>query len=316
MKTFISYFKEYHASYYNAKLYLVFAGVISSLIFCNYYFEFERGFIRQQPNPYMQILWFTIVNIGLYAFSIGLLKLFRKSKLVIRWDFVLYTFIGLVIISIDRSINVFSHEIKYYVHRHVYPAAFYMVANASSLITMLIPLLIYKYTIDRQQDFGLYGLRFKGVKFAMYKPLLLLIIPLVFFASFIPEFIQYYPTYTKLHPELAARYLHLPQWVIIGVYEILYIGDFLFTEIAFRGLLVIGLIRFIGKDAILPMVVVYVALHFGKPIGETISSVFGGYILGVLALYSKNIWGGVALHCGVASCMEFFAWMQLELMNA
>ncbi len=35
----------------------------------------------------------------------------------------------------------------------------------------------------------------------------------------------------------------------------------------------------------------YVALHYGKPAGETISSFFGGYILGVLAYQSKNIWG-------------------------
>ena len=61
----------------------------------------------------MQILWFTIVNIGLYAFSIGLLKLFREIKTSYSLGFLCcITFIGLVIISIDRSINVFSHEVN------------------------------------------------------------------------------------------------------------------------------------------------------------------------------------------------------------
>lgn len=313
MKKFISYFKDYHRTYYNSKVYLSFAVFIACIIFANYYFEFERGFIRRLTNPYSQILTFILVNIVLYALSVVLLKLFRKQSFTVQWKYVVYVLVALVIIGIDRSINVFSHGLKEFVHRDVYPASFYIVANASSLLTMLIPLLLFKLTVDRTQDFGLYGLRFKGVSFGMYKPLLLLIIPLVFFASFIPEFTNYYPTYTKLYPQRAADYLHIPQALLIVVYEIVYIGDFLFTELAFRGLLIIGVIRFIGKDAILPMVVVYVALHFGKPIGETISSAFGGYILGVLALYSKNIWGGVALHCGVALSMEVFAYMQLSL---
>ena len=56
-------------------------------------------------------------------------------------------------------------------------------------------------------------------------------------------------------------------------------------------------------------------LHFGKPLGECISSVFGGYILGVIALYSRNIWGGVVLHMGVAALMELAAFSQLLIRN-
>jgi len=41
------------------------------------------------------------------------------------------------------------------------------------------------------------------------------------------------------------------------------------------------------------MVVAYASIHFGKPLGETIPSVFGGYLLGVLALYTRSIWGGL-----------------------
>ena len=38
------------------------------------------------------------------------------------------------------------------------------------------------------------------------------------------------------------------------------------------------------------MAATYAALHFGKPMGETISSIFGGYILGVIALYNHSNW--------------------------
>jgi membrane protease YdiL (CAAX protease family) len=75
----------------------------------------------------------------------------------------------------------------------------------------------------------------------------------------------------------------------------------------FRGFLVIGLSKLLGKNVILPMAATYVVLHFGKPMGETISSVLGGYILGIIALYSRNIWGGVFIHGGIAFLMEVFA---------
>jgi membrane protease YdiL (CAAX protease family) len=57
------------------------------------------------------------------------------------------------------------------------------------------------------------------------------------------------------------------------------------------------------------MAATYAVLHFGKPMGETISSFFGGYILGVLALYTRNIWGGVFIHVLLAFGMEVFAYL-------
>ncbi len=61
------------------------------------------------------------------------------------------------------------------------------------------------------------------------------------------------------------------------------------------------------------MAATYVFLHFGKPMGEAISSGFGGYILGIIALYSGNIWGGVFVHVGIAWLMEAMAWMQISV---
>ena len=91
-------------------------------------------------------------------------------------------------------------------------------------------------------------------------------------------------------------------------YELVYIFDILFTELFFRGFLIIGFVALYGKDCVLPMVSLYAVLHFGKPATETISSVAGGYILGVIALYGRNIWGGFFVHGGIALFMELFAW--------
>ena len=58
------------------------------------------------------------------------------------------------------------------------------------------------------------------------------------------------------------------------------------------------------------MITVYCFLHFGKPMGEAISSIFGGYILGILAYESRNIYGGLIAHLGVAWGMEYLAYLQ------
>ena len=73
--------------------------------------------------------------------------------------------------------------------------------------------------------------------------------------------------------------------------------------------MVVALSKFVGREAILPMVAVYCFLHFGKPMSETISSIFGGYILGILAYSSRNIYGGLIAHLGVAWGMEYMAFL-------
>ncbi len=60
----------------------------------------------------------------------------------------------------------------------------------------------------------------------------------------------------------------------------------------------------------LRMTATYAVIHFEKPIGETISSVFGGYILGIIALYSCNIWGDIFIHGVTAFVMEIFAFLK------
>jgi membrane protease YdiL (CAAX protease family) len=65
--------------------------------------------------------------------------------------------------------------------------------------------------------------------------------------------------------------------------------------------------KYLGNYVVLPMVVVYAVLHFGKPRGETLGCIGGGYILGILALRTKNIYGGIAIHMGIAFLMEVCA---------
>ena len=92
-------------------------------------------------------------------------------------------------------------------------------------------------------------------------------------------------------------------------FELFYLISFIAVEMMFRGYLIYRMEKYLGNYVVLPMMVAYAALHFGKPLGETLGSVGGAYILGVLALKSKNIYGGIFIHMGVAFLMEVFALM-------
>lgn len=139
--------------------------------------------------------------------------------------------------------------------------------------------------------------------------IILIMIPAVFLASFIPAFTEYYPRY---RPTLASISYDIPGLIFLIPFEAAYGLFILATEILFRGFLVLGMLKYSGKAAILPMVALYCFLHFGKPGIEAVSSIFGGYILGVITLYGRSLIPAMAWHLSLAWLMEFFAWWQQQ----
>jgi hypothetical protein len=132
-------------------------------------------------------------------------------------------------------------------------------------------------------------------------------IPLIAAASFTESFQRQYPMYWSSE---AHNYLGVSEKFTALTYEVAYGFDFISVEYLFRGFMVIGMASLFGRNAILMMAVAYCFLHFGKPPGEAISSIFGGYVLGVIAYETKNVWGGIMIHLGIAWGMELAAWMQ------
>ena len=151
-----------------------------------------------------------------------------------------------------------------------------------------------------------YGLTTKGFRAAPYFAILACMIPLVALASTRPDFLHTYPKVKNIAWIAASA---RPVWPWQLLYEISYGLDFLNIELFFRGLLAIGLARYAGDQVILPMAAFYCTIHFGKPLGECISSFFGGLVLGVLALRSRSILGGVIVHLGLAWMMELGGWI-------
>jgi membrane protease YdiL (CAAX protease family) len=132
-------------------------------------------------------------------------------------------------------------------------------------------------------------------------------LPIILTASFLPGFQKQYPMYAVTQAHL---FLQVPEWVTVTMYETAYALNFVGIEFFYRGFLVIGMATVLDRSAILPMASLYCFLHFGKPMPEAVSSIFGGYILGVIALQTRSIWGGILVHVGIAWMMEAIAWLQ------
>jgi hypothetical protein len=173
-------------------------------------------------------------------------------------------------------------------------------------IFVLPALVLLRLTADRDVK-GLYGLCNGHHHVKAYMCLYMVILPILATVSFTPDFQSYYPMYQPwLYESVFAR----PVWLNTVIYETVYISDFLMVEMIFRGALVIGMASILGRTAVLPMIVAYVALHFGKPVMETMSALFGGYFLGALAYQTRHIWGGVIIHMGIALIIELLRFFQ------
>jgi membrane protease YdiL (CAAX protease family) len=185
--------------------------------------------------------------------------------------------------------------------------AYKFAINALGFVFLAIPVTIYWLVADRGKE-RLYGLHAKGVVLWPYFVLILLMLPLLFAAGSQADFQRVYPRASHLYiPRTDPHY-----WASTIAYETIYSVDYVVTEFFFRGFLIIPFARIIGPKAILPMCAFYVSIHFDKPLGEAISSFFGGLLLGVLAYRTKSIYGGVIVHLGIALCMELVGWYYLH----
>lgn len=175
------------------------------------------------------------------------------------------------------------------------------------IFLVVLPLAVYKYLFDRKIE-GIYGLCRRTQHLQVYLLALLCLLPFVAAASWLPDFQSYYP---RFRPDIYEGALGMPMWGVTAFFETCYGADFITTEVFFRGALVIGMAAVLGPRAVLPMCVFYCTVHFGKPLLESCSACFGGYILGILAYKTKHIWGGVCAHLGIAFMMEIMGLIHL-----
>ncbi len=144
-----------------------------------------------------------------------------------------------------------------------------------------------------------FGFRWRGFvrHLPLYMALYVLMVPLIWWASTRPSFLQTYP-FPHLARENARAF-----WM----WEAVYLLQFAALEMFFRGFLVFSLERRFGLHGIFVMVIPYAMIHLHKPMPEAFGAIGAGILLGYLALRTRSFYGGILLHFGVALTMDLLA---------
>lgn len=261
-------------------------------IFCNYYFGLNR-YLTIQPFFRAYTGWYLVF---LSAFGCGYLLVNLTSSSHWRQRNFLAVFLIAPVIfawkmSYDPEFSITGNtELNAYWNQVIYwPFKLIVIAGILFLISKLS---------GSSKEF--YGVNKKQHDLKPYFLMLVMMIPLIAAASTQADFLAMYP---KLKNIGYLQTDHNTGWYKL-LYELSYGSDFFGIELFFRGFLVLGFIKWVGKDAIIPMAMFYCTIHFGKPLGECISSFFGGLILGVVVYHSRTIIGGFIVHVGIAWLME------------
>jgi membrane protease YdiL (CAAX protease family) len=174
---------------------------------------------------------------------------------------------------------------------HLYLAA------VSVITRTLFPLLCIIFVLRKKPPAFGYKVRGTHRLFGLYLVFLILLLPIIYFASQQPTFLAHYPLYSGAGNSLSHLF----------IYEISYLLVFFSGESLWRGYMLFGLAPRFGLYAIGIMALPYVMMHYGKPAPEAFGALIAALVLGYLALKHKSFWLGVALHFSVAFSMDILS---------
>ncbi len=274
-------------------------------LYINYEFNFDDRVLRGQRG-FIKFLFYFLFYASAYYITFLPLSLAKKKTFFLNKTFWIKSLLAIAVLSLDSSVPFLPGMVNLWFEPSLQFWVYKVSINLIGFFTVLSPLLIFYWIFDRKEN-HYYGLHPKHFDARPYFQMLLIMLPVLSAASFHPSFIKQYPMYKT---SAAHVILNIPEWLTVMIYEIAYGLDFVTVEFLFRGFMVIGMIQILGRHAVLSMAATYCFLHTGKPIGEAISSIFGGYLLGVVAYETKSIWGGVIVHVGIAWMMEVIGFGQ------
>ena len=292
MKKIVRYIRDYAAGT-DKRLFMLSTVFIGVFIFINYRFRLNYH-INSLPEPLQYAGWYAVFFL---AFSFAYLcnaLLNGKKELKQRSFLVLLLLAPLLFawkMAFDMELDLSPNRFQNNYWNQVLYWPYKLVGMTAALW------LVWKL---RREDQPFYGCSLHNFKARPYWIMLLIMVPLVAAASTQPDFLAVYPKLKNV-----AYLRHLPD---SGLYKLLfelsYGSDFVGIELFFRGFLVLAFVWYAGQGAILPMALFYCTIHFGKPLGECISSYFGGLLLGIVTYHTRTIAGGLMVHLGIAWMME------------
>lgn len=268
------------------------------LIALEYGLKIKKTYVSSfygEPSIYWRSMMYHAVP---WLLALMALILFSKSKSQWLkssqfWLLCIIAWLSFVLRSSFYEHHQFIHWFEHYTYGQ-------RILNFLVLGPLLMCLPVLYWIVFDQNSFRLpYGLNPSEypLNWKHYAQLLILMLPLIMGASLLNDFLKYYPRVARL-------YLEPNDWLRYLIFELFYGSDFIYIELFFRGFLILAFAQFIGAESILLAAVIYCSIHFGKPLGETISSFFGGLVLGTITYHTKSIKGGIFIHVGVAWLME------------
>jgi hypothetical protein len=291
-------------------LILLWAAILLTI---NYSIRLEDDLIDSLPTNGLRFLGYLTLYSTTYFTAVYIVFLSkRKSLSVLNQKFWITSFAGIAFFAADSGFVFHQYLLDWIDPKpKLNSFLFAVLSNATEFITIALPLFLINYFLITKRSDNL-GINKREINLAPFFVILLTIAPFIFISSFEKGLNNYYPTY---HYAGVAKALGVSEWVPVSTYELFYGLNFFNVELMFRGFMVIAMINFLGRDAVLPMAVFYCSIHFGKPIVEAVSSIFGGYILGAIAFQTRSIWGGVIVHMGLAWLMELSAFCAKEILT-
>lgn len=126
-----------------------------------------------------------------------------------------------------------------------------------------------------------------------------IITPIIFLVSQNPQFKSVYPLF-KIMKNSTYDFIR---------YEFAFLYFFFFWEFYFRGIMLKSFKEVFREDfiAIVLQSLIFTFIHFGKPGLETLSSFFGGFILGFFSLKLNSIFPAFFLHFYISLLMDILS---------
>jgi hypothetical protein len=294
MKDIFSYITDYFKSL-NGKVLIACSLLAALMIYLNFHYEIDLE-IDEFNSVVIQFFWRYLIFLIAFALPYFFYFLFEGKN---------YFKSPLILLLIFLSPAIFSWKMvmstDFHISNNIYWDYYWNQVTYWPIrlaVLSFILFIIWK-TIYVKESF--FGLTVKNFNWKPYLIMLLIMVPLITAASTQQDFLTMYP---KLKDVDTALHGVKNKWFFHLLHELSYGSDFISVELFFRGFLILAFIKIVGKDAILPMACFYCTIHFGKPLGECISSYFGGMILGIVVYNTRSIIGGLMVHLGIAWLME------------
>jgi hypothetical protein len=305
MKKIWGYLTDFFRHDFHVRQYLTIALFLSFCLIINFSIDLENGYLDKETGVLKFVYFFLLYAFGYYAVLYSYTVFKKQKDFWCQREFWIKSLLVLGILGLDNSMPFVKPLLNKYAPIEIYYYLYKIAMNVCSLFTILIPLVLFHRYKEKEYRYY-YGLAPKHIDYKPYLLMLAIMMPLIAIATLNPGFLKQYPMFKATD---AYLWFGVPEWLTTALYELVYGLDFITVEFLFRGFMVIGMARVLGRSAILPMATAYCFIHFGKPPGEAVSSIVGGTILGIIALETNSIWGGIMVHIGIAWMMELAAYL-------